>query len=98
MAQRFIHIVRCGDRIHYSGIATDMRRRFAEHARHNGRGAKYLRCEGALRLVLVRAIGPRGLALRVEGRLRAVPKARKEALIALRKHRKCGGSIGFLAC
>ncbi|MEK7799611.1 MAG: GIY-YIG nuclease family protein, partial [Acidobacteriota bacterium] len=82
MAQWFVYIVRCGDGTLYTGIATDVRRRIAEHARHDGRGAKYLRGRGPLRIVLVRAIGARGLALRIESRIKKLPKARKEALIA----------------
>ncbi len=82
MARWFVYIVRCGDGTLYTGIATDVRRRIAEHARHDGRGAKYLRGRGPLRLVFVRAIGARGLALRIESRIKKFPKAWKEALIA----------------
>lgn len=82
MAQWFVYIVRCGDGTLYTGIATDVRRRIAEHARHDGRGARYLRGRGPLRLMFVRAIGAKGLALRVESRIKKLPKARKEALIA----------------
>ena len=97
MAQWFVYIVRCGDGTLYTGIATDVRRRIAEHARHDGRGAKYLRGRRPLRLVFVRAIGARGLALRIESRIKKLPKARKEALIAHQRHSKGGGSIGFPA-
>lgn len=97
MAEWFVYIVRCGDGTLYTGTATDVRRRIAEHARHAGRGAKYLRGRGPLRLVFARAIGGRGLALRVESRIKKLSKARKEALIALRRHRKGGGSIRFRA-
>lgn len=82
MAQWFVYIVRCGDGTLYTGIAMDVRRRIAEHARRDRRGAKYLRGRGPLRLVLVRAIGARGLALRIESRIKKFPKAVKEALIA----------------
>jgi len=42
MAGWSVYIVRCRDRTLYTGIATDVRRRVAEHARRGGRGAKYL--------------------------------------------------------
>jgi putative endonuclease len=81
MAQWSVYIVRCGDGTLYTGIATDVRRRVAEHARRDGRGAKYLRGRGPLRLVFAREIGARSLALRIESRIKKFPKARKEALI-----------------
>jgi len=80
MPQWSLYIVRCRDGALYTGIATDVVRRIAEHAQ-NGKGAKYLRGKGPLRLVLVMAIGSRERALRVEGRIKKLPKARKEELI-----------------
>ncbi len=82
MARWSVYIVRCGDGTLYTGIATDVRRRMGEHARRKGRGAKYLRGRGSLRLMFVRAIGARSHALRVESRIKRLPKSRKEALIA----------------
>lgn len=81
MAGWSVYIVRCRDRTLYTGIATDVRRRVAEHARRGGRGAKYLRGRGPLRLVYARRIGSRGAALRAECRIKKLSKARKEALI-----------------
>jgi putative endonuclease len=82
MARWSVYIVRCGDGTLYTGIATDVRRRIGEHARRNGRGAKYLRGRAPLRLAFVRAVGARSQALRVESRIKRLPKSRKEALIA----------------
>jgi putative endonuclease len=76
-----LYIVRCGDGSLYTGIATDVARRLAEHRENSGKGAKYLRGRGRLRLVFQKAIGSRGLAMRVENRIKKLPKARKEALI-----------------
>jgi len=42
MATWSVYIVRCRDGSLYTGVATDVRRRLAEHARLGGRGAKYL--------------------------------------------------------
>jgi putative endonuclease len=88
MTQWSVYIVRCRDGTLYTGIATDVRRRIAEHARNQGRGAKYLRGRGPLKLVFVRAIGARGTALRVESRIKKLPKARKEALVGAREKRR----------
>jgi putative endonuclease len=73
--------VRCRDGALYTGIATDVRHRIAEHARRRGRGAKSLRGRGPLHLVFQRAVGSHGLALRVERAIKRLPKARKEELI-----------------
>lgn len=76
-----VYIVRCRDRALYTGIATDVTRRFAEHAQDDGRGAKYLRGKGPLQLVYVRAIGSKVLALRVESLIKRLRKAQKEELV-----------------
>jgi len=89
--------VRCRDGALYTGIATDVRRRIAEHSGEKGRGAKSLRGRGPLHLVFQRVIGSRSLALRVEGRIKKLPKGRKEELIvheviAVRLIRRVRGS------
>lgn len=77
-----VYMVRCRDGALYTGVATDVRRRIGEHTHAGGKGAKALRGRGPLRLVLQRAVGSRGLALRIEGAIKRLPKARKEDLIA----------------
>ena len=74
-----VYLVRCRDGALYTGIATDVERRFAEHA--DGRGAKYLRGRGPLELVLEREVGGRGLAQRVESAIKRLPKEEKELLL-----------------
>ncbi|TMD02608.1 MAG: hypothetical protein E6J01_17640 [Chloroflexi bacterium] len=76
-----VYVVRRRDGALYTGIATDVRHRIAEHAGKSGKGAKSLRGKGPLHLVLQRVIGSKGLALRVEGTIKKLPKARKEELI-----------------
>ncbi len=74
-----VYLLRCADGSLYTGIATDVSRRFAEHA-DGGRGAKYLRGRGPFELIFQREIGDRSLALRIEHRLKRFPKAHKEDL------------------
>ena len=50
-----VYLLRCGSGALYTGIATDVHHRLAEH--RNGQGAKYLRGKGPLRLVFEKAIG-----------------------------------------
>jgi putative endonuclease len=74
-----VYLVRRADGALYCGIAIDVARRLAEHAA--GRGAKALRGRGPLQLVLRRRVGDRGLALRVEARIKRLHKSEKERLV-----------------
>ncbi len=74
-----LYLIRCRDGSLYTGIATDVERRFRAHVA--GRGSRYLRGRGPLRLVLQRSIGPQGVALRLEHRVKKLSKERKEALL-----------------
>ena len=76
-----VYLVRCGDGTLYTGVATDVDRRLEEHRRGVGKGAKYLRGRGTLVVVLRRNVGPRGLALSIESRIKKLSRARKEELI-----------------
>src|SRR5262245_417728 len=81
MARWSVYIVRCRNGSLYTGIATDVRRRIAEHGQRTGKGAKYLRGKGPLRLVFVKAIGSKSSALRVESRLKKLRKTQKEEMV-----------------
>jgi len=59
-------------------------RRLAEHRRGGARGARYLRGRGPLTLALKWPVGGRGLALRVEARIKKLPRTLKEDLVARR--------------
>ena len=54
-----LYMVRCRDGSLYTGIASDVSRRFTEHQQSSRRSAKYLRCRRPLRLVLNRRVGGR---------------------------------------
>jgi putative endonuclease len=82
-----VYIVRTRDGSLYTGVTTDVGRRLAEHRAGNGRGARYLRGRGPLEVAYRRKLGTRGLALRVEWRLKRQPRADKEAIIASRLSR-----------
>jgi putative endonuclease len=79
-----VYVVRCGDGSLYTGIALDVPRRLAQHAGAGGRGAKYLRGRGPLRLELKRVVGSRALAQSIERRIKMLPRDRKLALLAKR--------------
>ena len=75
-----VYLLRCADGSLYTGIATDVARRLAEHER-GVRGAKYLRGRGPLRLEFARVVGGRGAALRLERGIKRLSKSAKEALL-----------------
>ncbi len=76
-----LYLVRCRDGSLYTGITTNVARRFAEHQGNSGTGAKYLRGRKPLMLVFQKKLGGRSLALGVERKVKKLSKARKEELI-----------------
>jgi AraC family transcriptional regulator of adaptative response/methylated-DNA-[protein]-cysteine methyltransferase len=80
MADWHLYVLRTRHGALYTGIARDVSRRLAAHAR--GSGARSLRGRGPLALVYSVAVGAHGTALRVEHAFKCLCKARKEALLA----------------
>ena len=76
-----LYLIRCSDGSLYTGITTDVARRFAEHQGNGDTGAKYLRGRGPLVLVFQKKLGGRSLALGVENKVKKLSKDRKEELI-----------------
>jgi len=76
-----LYLIRCHDGSLYTGITTNVARRFAEHQGNSDTGAKYLRGRGPLVLVFQRKLGSRSLALGVESKIKKLSKARKEELV-----------------
>ena len=77
----YLYLVRCRDGSLYTGITTDVARRFAEHQGNGDTGAKYLRGRGPLVLVFQKKLGSRSLALGVEMKVKKLSKAGKEELV-----------------
>ncbi len=76
-----LYIVRCSDDSLYTGIAKDVARRFCEHQENGPKCAKYLRGKGPLNLVLQQHIGSKSEALKIENRIKQLPKALKEEML-----------------
>jgi len=74
----FLYLLRCGDRSYYIGYTTDPARRLAAH--RNGRGARYTRGRGPVRLVALWRVPTLGAALRIERRLKRLPRVIKHRL------------------
>lgn len=86
MSDWYVYLVRCSDDSLYTGIATNVSRRFAEHQGKGDAGAKYLRGRGPLKLVFQKRLGSRSFALRVESKIKKLSKTRKEKLLTSDKY------------
>lgn len=75
-----VYIIRCGDGSLYTGIATDVDRRLAEHLSQGRKAAKYLRGRLPLELVYRREIGTRSEASKEELRIKRLGVKGKRAL------------------
>ena len=74
-------MVRGKDKKIYTGISTNVSRRFEEHQGTGTKGAKFLRGRGPLELLVAMPVGNRGDALRVEQRVKRLSRSRKEDII-----------------
>lgn len=77
----FVYMIRCADGSLYTGVTTDVGRRFEEHASGSPKAAKYLRGRGPFVLVYSQAIGSHSEALVEERRIKRLKKSDKEALL-----------------
>lgn len=74
-----VYMLRCSDGSLYTGITTDIARRFNQHTAR--RGAKYFRGREPVALVYLEAGHDRGSASRREVAIKALSRKDKEALI-----------------
>ena len=58
-----------------------MERRFEEHESGDKKGSKYLRGKAPLKLVLKKKVGNRSMALKIEAKVKKLPKIKKELLV-----------------
>ena len=76
----YVYILRCGDGTLYTGITDNVPRRLAAH--RSGKGAKYTRGRGPLKLVYQEQVPDKSAALRREYQIKQLTKQKKEALLA----------------
>ncbi|MFQ3225894.1 MAG: putative endonuclease [Lentimonas sp.] len=77
-----IYILRCGDGTLYTGVATDVARRFEEHRSQGPKAAKYVRGRLPLQIVYTREVGTRSEAQKEEWRVKRLTRAQKDVLVA----------------
>ncbi|EIP8355123.1 GIY-YIG nuclease family protein [Salmonella enterica] len=83
MAPWYLYLIRTADNALYTGITTDVARRYRQH--QTGKGAKALRGKGELTLAFAAQVGNRSLALRIEYRIKQLTKRQKERLVTERE-------------
>ncbi len=66
--------------VYYTGITTDMDRRYMEHA--CGKGARFTRANPPLRLLATRCFPDRTAASKAEAAVKKLPKGRKVAFFS----------------
>ena len=78
----YLYMVRCANGHLYTGITTDVARRFSEHQSGSSKSAKFLRGKGPLTLAYSETVGSHSDALKREIALKKYSRAKKLALIA----------------
>ena len=74
-SQWYLYVLRCGDGTLYTGITTDVEKRFAAH--QEGKGAKYTRGRGPLEILYREACASHSEALKREYAFKQLPREQK---------------------
>jgi putative endonuclease len=74
-------MIRCRDGELYTGVTTDVSRRFAEHQGGGPKAAKYLRGKAPLQLVYQELVGSRSEALKREIQVKKLTRQQKLTLL-----------------
>jgi putative endonuclease len=77
-----LYLIECVDGTLYTGVSTDVQRRFQQHLA--GKGARYTRSHKPLQLIASCPVGTRSEALRAELAIKKLPRENKIATMQLR--------------
>ncbi|MEK7519777.1 MAG: GIY-YIG nuclease family protein [Patescibacteria group bacterium] len=75
----FVYLIRCDDGSLYTGISTDYKTRFSQHAQ--GKGARYTRMRKPVRIVHIEEYRTKSEALKRERQVKGWRREKKETLI-----------------
>ena len=79
-APAWVYLLRCGDGSLYTGWTTDVERRVGQHAA--GHGGRYTASHLPVQLAAALPMADASAARREEARIKRLPRAAKEALVA----------------
>jgi len=71
----FVYLLECEDKSIYTGITTDVKRRFVEHK--EGSGGNYTRTHGAKRVIFIEECSDRSTALKREIEIKSMTHEEK---------------------
>lgn len=74
-----LYILECTDGSLYTGITNDVERRFVKHK--EGKGGRYTRAKGVVRIVYTEACSDKSAALKREAQVKKMSREAKESLI-----------------
>ena len=74
-----VYILKCADDTLYTGITDDVARRIAQH--NAGKGAKYTRGRGPVRMCYLESCDDKSAALRREYEIKSMTRAEKLSMI-----------------
>ena len=80
----FIYILRCKDKSLYTGITTDVERRFKEH--RAGTGGHYTRSHKPEKVLYREKAGTRSNALKREAEIKSWPREKKMQFVRVSLH------------
>jgi putative endonuclease len=75
----YVYILECSDKSLYTGIATDVEKRFKEHVK--GKASHYTSAHRPVKIVYKEKSKDRGTALRREVEIKRMPRDKKLSLI-----------------
>jgi putative endonuclease len=75
----YVYLLECADGSIYTGVTTDVARRFKEHA--DGKGAQYTKARKATKLLYTEKAKDRSTAQKREAEIKAWPRIKKLALV-----------------
>jgi putative endonuclease len=84
----FVYMLECGDGTYYTGYTNEIAQRLRKH--EEGKGAKYTRGRGPLKLVFQQAFPTKQEAMRLEFAIKKLNRAAKERIIK-------EGSVSYVA-
>lgn len=78
----FVYLLRCQDDSLYTGITTDLQRRFLQHSGKRSRGAKYTAARKPVEYAAAWLVPDRATASRLEYHIKALTRAEKDRLVS----------------
>ncbi|MDO8496184.1 MAG: GIY-YIG nuclease family protein [bacterium] len=87
----YVYLIECKDKTLYTGITTDIQRRFKEHS--SGKGGAYTRSKKVVKVLYTEQFETRSRALKREAEIKGWTRIKKLNLIQNKKSYKNGNRV-----